>query len=349
MLFVLHHLEVARKVLHRDIKPANILYTIEKGKYIFRLADFGLSKTYDDASTKSDLGTEFYKAPEVGNDVGQTPKMDIYSLYMTLLKIVDVANCRSLRGIHNSLALEEAQCGKHPELEKYREMSKTDPVERASAIDMLFKLLPEVYMASASAADVSALNTVYLAQEIDNDDQPSAGPTTGDPRTEGPTTEGPTTGDSTTWDLSTGDQPSENQTARDRITGDSITEDQPTEDRMAVDSTTEDQTSGDRTTGDPTAGDKGSNYTPHRKKRPREPNGENKTGKKAKTDNYPVPSSTQTETTKTERGEGVEPFIPEEMSRSLQSFSISPAKPVHPRQATEYGQVTEDSEEESER
>ncbi|PQE08149.1 calcium calmodulin-dependent kinase protein [Rutstroemia sp. NJR-2017a BVV2] len=124
MLFVLHHLEVARNILHRDIKPANILYTIEEGKYIFRLADFGLSKGCDDASAKSDLGTEFYKAPKVGNDVRQTPKMDIYSLYITLVNILNVENCRTHHVNDISAILKTARANGYPILKEYREMSE---------------------------------------------------------------------------------------------------------------------------------------------------------------------------------------------------------------------------------
>lgn len=36
-----------KKIAHRDLKPENILVFENNGKFILKIADFGLSKRYD--------------------------------------------------------------------------------------------------------------------------------------------------------------------------------------------------------------------------------------------------------------------------------------------------------------
>lgn len=67
-------------VIHRDIKPANILYRGDK----FFLTDFGIAKVIDTSSTC--VGTMWYAAPEVCYNREQTPKVDIYSLGVTVVE-----------------------------------------------------------------------------------------------------------------------------------------------------------------------------------------------------------------------------------------------------------------------
>lgn len=78
-------------VIHRDIKPPNILYQDNR----FLLADFGIAMVMDESRTR--IGTSWYAAPEVVDGTAeQTPKVDIYSLGMTVVEcLVDVDSMRT--------------------------------------------------------------------------------------------------------------------------------------------------------------------------------------------------------------------------------------------------------------
>lgn len=81
MLSALEHIHNSRPpIVHRDIKPHNILS--HNGDFF--LADFGLAKTVD--TKKTVVGTLTYVAPEVIYEWGQTQKLDIYSLGVTVLE-----------------------------------------------------------------------------------------------------------------------------------------------------------------------------------------------------------------------------------------------------------------------
>jgi serine/threonine protein kinase len=67
------------KFIHRDIKPENILLK-ENGSAV--LADFGASALQPLA--KTDVGTGFYKAPEIENSPTYDDKIDVYSLGVIL-------------------------------------------------------------------------------------------------------------------------------------------------------------------------------------------------------------------------------------------------------------------------
>jgi serine/threonine protein kinase len=184
ILFALQHLHTVHGIYHRDIKPGNILYTEVNGQYVFRLSDFGLSK-FSTRPSNSNIGTEFFKAPEVGTSDNQTDRMDIYSLYMTLVYILDVDKCRTrafeFRGKRH-LVLETARNGATEVLKQYKEMSKINPSARASATDMLFKLLPTVYMTSKPEEETAAPDAAPGLQVHGDNDDPAAMEGTPHPR-----------------------------------------------------------------------------------------------------------------------------------------------------------------------
>ncbi|KAL2257582.1 hypothetical protein VTK26DRAFT_9456 [Humicola hyalothermophila] len=77
-----------RNICHRDVKPQNILYEVldkDNGTYRFQLGDFGLANVCHFAETL--CGTPFYQAPEVRERKPQTPKVDVWSLFVTFAVI----------------------------------------------------------------------------------------------------------------------------------------------------------------------------------------------------------------------------------------------------------------------
>lgn len=75
------------QIIHRDIKPSNILIN-EYGEY--KLGDFGISKQLEDVtSARSKTGTEMYMAPEIYKAKSYNKTVDIYSLGITLYKLLN--------------------------------------------------------------------------------------------------------------------------------------------------------------------------------------------------------------------------------------------------------------------
>lgn len=73
-----------RGITHRDLKPENLLLANETG-WTVKVCDFGLSKFYDDNTTRMSarLGTVYYMSPEVLKQ-NYTSKCDLWSLGVIL-------------------------------------------------------------------------------------------------------------------------------------------------------------------------------------------------------------------------------------------------------------------------
>ncbi|KAG6015422.1 hypothetical protein E4U43_005355 [Claviceps pusilla] len=127
--------------IHRDVKPANILYLRSIKTFTFQLGDFGLSEQVD--SNATEVGTKLYGAPEVFLSRGsaQTPAVDIWSLFVTMLWILDIQSFRS-RGPQLEVEARTARImdlAGHDRMKKIAEMARVNPRQRASAAQMLVK------------------------------------------------------------------------------------------------------------------------------------------------------------------------------------------------------------------
>ena len=90
----------AAGVIHRDLKPANVLVSAVGGRWVPRIADFGIAKEradptasvgIDDDLTRTGqiLGTPGYMAPEQGRDAkGVDRGVDLFALGIVLFELV---------------------------------------------------------------------------------------------------------------------------------------------------------------------------------------------------------------------------------------------------------------------
>lgn len=145
MLQALDYL-AAKDIMHRDMKPDNVLYSTVQGRFHFQLGDFGLAA--EAGNSRGYYGTPIFMAPEVIYGDIQTAKLDVWSLYVSMVWVLDDQGFREkclqleinrgaerlFQGISNLLWPIPTR------LRNIQDMIKFDASSRASAGDMLEQL-----------------------------------------------------------------------------------------------------------------------------------------------------------------------------------------------------------------
>lgn len=77
-------------IMHRDLKPANIVvFRLEKGDLLMKIADFGLAKEFGGSKQESvsRVGTEVYMSPEMLNRTTYDYANDVWAMGCILFEL----------------------------------------------------------------------------------------------------------------------------------------------------------------------------------------------------------------------------------------------------------------------
>ena len=158
----LHYAHTEKNLVHRDIKPGNIFLTVDRGKTIAKLGDYGLTKAFDLAGlsgqtlTGSAMGTpSFMSRQQVLNFKYVEPDVDVYALAATLYFMLTGTYPRQLEGAVDPM-LEILTKSAIP----IREKDDSIPQPLAELIDLALVDHPDLHFKSAIAFKQALLNVI---------------------------------------------------------------------------------------------------------------------------------------------------------------------------------------------
>ncbi|CAH0043947.1 unnamed protein product [Clonostachys solani] len=132
----------SHNMIHHDVKPGNILYSMASSLESpdFFLCDFG--QAYKGGVDKECGGTRLFRPPEIFQRRPNTPKVDIWALFVTMLEILDEKDWRrrsrkcdasANSKFHPIELVEEFAEDEETEAYSFRKMARIDPDRRYSA------------------------------------------------------------------------------------------------------------------------------------------------------------------------------------------------------------------------
>ncbi|OAL22371.1 putative peroxisomal-coenzyme A synthetase [Fonsecaea nubica] len=142
VLIGIHYLS-SKNIAHRNLKPANIIFTknTEAGCQ-FQITDFSVANSASNTTTV--VMSPRYAAPEVLCSDGrlQTSKADIWSLFVTMAHVLNVDGYRDKTfGTHAEIIQSACNAAEDRDMSDIKDMVIVEPEERASAAQMLQRLL----------------------------------------------------------------------------------------------------------------------------------------------------------------------------------------------------------------
>jgi serine/threonine protein kinase len=148
-----------QKLVHRDIKPSNIMVSLEEGGTVTaKIIDLGLAKSLDEPGAQTAIstpgafaGTPEYAGPEQFAGVGVDIRSDLYSLGVTLWKMV--TGKTPFRGTpgevmhqhqRGPVPLELLEDVPQPVVVLLEKLLKKDPAQRFQTPNELIKAIPKI-------------------------------------------------------------------------------------------------------------------------------------------------------------------------------------------------------------
>ncbi|KAJ5074863.1 sterile20-like kinase isoform b-related [Anaeramoeba ignava] len=160
----------SKKIIHRDIKAGNLLLT-RNGDV--KLADFGVAGKLSDFMMKRTtvIGSPYWMAPEIIQEIGYDEKVDIWSLGITVIEMAE--GKPPLLHIHPMRALFLISSQPPPMLKNPENWSKNcidfltqclqkDPTKRKSAVE----LLKHPFIINAKPTNVMIRELVELSIQV---------------------------------------------------------------------------------------------------------------------------------------------------------------------------------------